>query len=500
MTLTVETLSDAGISAAVLETTGSGGDVLTISAPQAIDAAALIAPFEKVTLQSTDGTKRFVGWLDQAPRQHSGSSSLLSYTLNGPMRWLSRVTLVTAGSGGLLQLGVDVAGLAAETTALDENIRFVLDHAIAQTDGAFAYVDADLDATIFQHQIAPEFRIDSSCEALLRRLLKFAPTVSYWWDYTTTVPTIRFADTARETPDKTLSESAYKLASSGTNPRYDLLHDQVQIYWTSKGVLRDTEVTASAGDAATLGADRTLTFTFDLGDCDTPPAGLAAAFAKYYNRLHVDSDARMNSLDWSHRPGHLWSFAGLLANPYTAFCIQVSRDLFRRNQSITLGVPPALDTFGLSSGNSDRGPQKDPPTAAISRTLVDPNDEALVGDSFFVINGQAAASGSSVAVPAGSYAIQFIVPDKYVAPDPQQVVVENTSPFTAEVTTGLADNTAVAPFRSRVRLYYEGTGNLIIDINAADIPAGIEAAKFVLNERCDGKQAWILQTPWATPV
>lgn len=516
MTLEAETLGESGFSAASLEVTSEGNDTLTLTADLAIDEPPVISAFEKVIL-TAGGVRRFVGWLDQAPRRAAGSASSLSYTLAGPMRWLERVTLASEGTGGLIQLGVDVEGLGADVTALDVNLRFVLDHAIARVGAVIDYVDADLEEDIFQHPIAPEFRIDSTCDVLIRRLLKFAPTVSYWWDYTTTVPTIRFADTARASADKTLSESAYELSAAGLNPRYDLLHDQVQIYWTSRGVLINTEVTASGGDGGSLGAGRTLIRTFDLAGLNMPPEGLAAAFARYYTRLHIDAEAEMVGLDWSHRPGHLWGFAGLLANGYRAFCTGVTRDLFNLTQSIKLGVPPAFDTSSLTGGN-DSSPESDPPTVEITRTIEDPDGNPIDGDAFFVINGVAAPSGQSIELPAGSYVIIYLVPEKYIAPfqesteegDPptyEQIVIEQTSPTNAILTTGSADATVTATLRERLRLRAADNTDTEIDLRVADIPdwAGIDdpakmpQIKLREIERCDGKRAMVLMSEWYDP-
>lgn len=363
MTLDLASLSYYGIAGAQLVTTSEGADTLTLATAEDLDSVDLIDLFEQVILTAS-GATRFVGWLDQAPKSASGSSRSRSYIINGPMRWLDRTPWTNSTAGGRAELSqVDGNNILP----LDTTIRAILDFVIAAHPSTIAYVDADLDLAVLQTAIPPETRLDSNCGQLLRRALKFVPTVIFWWDYSAATPTIRFADADKATADKSLSESLYELSQATLAPRADLLYNKVKIYWSQNGSLaRTDEVTATSGDAYSIvtakpAAARTLVQTFQLGKYNIPAAGIAPAILKHCSRLHVDASATMVGLDWTHRPGLLWSFTGLLASSYKSFGYQVARDLFQLTQSLSLGVPPAFSAYSLSDGNNDNGgPPEDP--------------------------------------------------------------------------------------------------------------------------------------------
>lgn len=350
MTLDLADLGSAGITAATLTTTSQGVDTLQLTCDGPLDSTPLLAPFEQFTL-TADGGTRFTGWLDQAPRADSGSESSHTYTLTGPMRWLDRSPFVSETSGGIIVF--DDGGGAL--LPLDTMLRRILASTQSAQPGRITHLDSDLDAPILQHPVPPEIRLDSTCETCLRRALSYAPTVGYWWEYSAFTPTLRLRDCAQPIPDHTLSDSAYDLSQIQMNPRYDLLHDTLKIYWLSGRSLARLDTVSPAGDAAALGANRTLIQTFELGSYNLPVEGIGNALAKYYQRLHIECTATMESLDWSHHPAELWSYAGLLANEHTSFAYTITRDLFALTQTLTLGVPPALGIYQLSEGTSSGG-------------------------------------------------------------------------------------------------------------------------------------------------
>jgi hypothetical protein len=371
MTLDISALGDNGISAATLTLTAQGADTLQFVAATDIDSADLLAPFSKLILM--DGAAcRFVGWLDRAPRSASGTAQSRAYSLTGPMRWFDRTPWTNEMHGGRAELS-QVDG--SNVLPLDTTIRAILDFVRTKTSNAISYVDADLDDDVFQFVIPPETRIDSKCGDLLRRALKFVPTVVFWWDYTTTqtiaghpvlIPTIRFADADKVYPDKTLSETAYDITQAAPDPQYDLLYNKVRIYWLGDGtVARTDELTATSGDAfdivaATPAAARTLVQSFETGMYNVPAEGIAARLLKHASRLHVNCSPTMLGLDWTHKPGQLWSYDGILASAYQSFCYQVTRDLFQLTQTLSLGVPPEFSAYKLSDGNNSNPPPKNP--------------------------------------------------------------------------------------------------------------------------------------------
>ena len=380
MNLQLSQLGASGITAAQLTTTQEGTDTLALTAAADIASAPLIAPFEQVLLLD-GGTIRFRGWLDQAPRAATGSQHTLAYTITGPMRWLERTIYGTAETGGKDVLGLPTEEAPTSATPLDTVIRRILARVDEDTDGAITWTDADLDAAIFQHQIPAEVRRDNNCADLLRRALKFAPTVAYYWDYSGAYPRIRFADTARTTADKTLTTSGYAISQASINPRFDLLHDRVRISWQKQNDIVRTDTTASTGDAATLGANRIYSQTFEVGRYNIPNEGLAAVLLKHVSRLHIDATATLEALDWTHRPGLLWAFSTPFPTPITgakSFGYEITRDLFAQRQTLRLGVPPAHAIYKLSDGNNDNPPP--------------PEDPAVTGDPFHGIDVSAGGS------------------------------------------------------------------------------------------------------------
>ncbi len=308
----------------------------------------------------------------------------------------------------------------------------------------FSYVDSDLDIPALQHQIPPETRLDSKCGDLLRRALKYAPTVVYWWEGTQ----IRFADADKTTADKTLSDTLYSLSQASLNARYDLLHDKVKVYWLKDKTLVRTDETASTGDAAVLGANRTFVQTFEVGAYNIPASGIAAALLKHVSRLHIDASAEQLALDWTLRPGQLWAYSGLLASTYKSFCWQISRDLFRGAQTLSLGVPPSLGIYSLSAGNNDTPPDPDPSAGGHPFQGVDVSigGSKIIRVIYGTISGEAPDGMSLGDVPA--YTLS--------ASGSQSVFVGvSISTSTGEITSRWIDQAASLPADTDSNFYLE---------------------------------------------
>ncbi len=399
MTLDTSTFAARNISAAQLITTSDGTDALTITVPGPVDSAPLFAPFQEVSLVE-DGEVRFIGWADKAPRNASGSSQSRTYELSGPMRWLDLVFFTQPGRGGRVQVAYTEDASVA-LGSLGKTLKRILD-AVPQIE----YNQSDLDIPALAHPTPPEYRLDSKCGELVRRVLKYAPTVIFWWEGRK----IRFADAATTGVSRTLSESddsgedgpVYNLVSASLNPRFDLLYNKVEVHWLQDNLLaRKDTATATAGDAVTLGAARTLVCTFEVGLYNVPAAGIAAALLKFHSRLHVESEAVLMDINWNHRVGEVWSYSGLFASTYKSTCWRVTRDLFRRTQSVSLGVPPSFGVYRLSEGNSGasgNNPRVEEQNGHAFQGI-DVSDPAATGHKVRVVRGMingVAPSGFSV--------------------------------------------------------------------------------------------------------
>lgn len=393
MILDIADLQAAGISSAKLAVTSQGTDELSLELVQPVNSPDLLPPFGRLVL-ADGGVTRFVGWLDRAPRAASTNSQGRAYRITGPMRWLDRTPWFDNNLLGGIRMVSRSEG--AYIYPIGASIAAILDAARALTSNAFAYVGDDLGIDLLQTVIPPETRVDSRCGDLLRRALKYVPTVIYWWEYPTVVvegvsqiiPTIRFADADKLVPDHTLSESLYALENASPDPRFDLLFNAVTVYMLVDGLIAQTDgVTDTTGDASrivdiTPAAARTFVQTFEYGLFNIPGDGLAAALLKFYSRMHVDCSATMNGIDWSHRPGQLWSYAGILASPYQSFCHQVSRDFFKQTQTIGLGVPPAFAAYQLSTGAGSKSAPPQISTGGGGGSPTPPHPDTVTGPPF----------------------------------------------------------------------------------------------------------------------
>lgn len=498
------TFSELGISAARLADDAGGQSFLELETAQPITASAIIAPFQKVVLRA-DGVVRFVGWLDAAPRYAVGNAQRVLYRLTGPHRWLEAATFTQARAGLTLLGGSAGDGLNQDPALLSDAISEIITAALAVYPDTFSSTGG----SEFDYQIPIERRVDISCWQALRSVLGYAPTAVLWWSYgdvgDSTNPVLHIAD-GDHAADRTLSTDTYNISAATLNPRYDLLADTVHVYYTKDGSLSSPQSSGPSGDAATLGANRARVFTFDAGSLyNVPTSGLATALAAWSNKLHIDGSATKLSVDWEDHAGDVVGFGGELfrLSGYTTQVYSVTRDLFSEETTLALGVMPGKGIVPLSGraeevnsaekstdsgGGGGGSPEPDP--ATITRSIKDPNGDA-VPDSYFFVGSQTAASGASISIPPGDYTIGFIVPPDYITPTPEAVTVAEGESSTDDAT---------APFRYRMRLRYADDGTVVIDLNTDDIPDGKGPAMFREIERCDGKRAMVLMTDWYDPA
>lgn len=342
---TAATFEALGISEAVLEADYQGRSSLELTTADELNASAMIAPFQRCELQTDDGTIRWVGWLDSAPRK--GSSGRVSYVLQGPHRWLERANFAQSRAGLVILAGA--AGASATTTpqAWNTSAAEILDQALSIYASAFAYTGTGT----FTHQTPPRFRADVDCLTALASLLSFAPEAVLWWTFPSGTPTLNIG-TCAGSATKTLNAATMELAETDVNPRYDLLFDTVAVYYVRSGTVSGAEVAGPGGEAQALGAARTKLYTYDASVLNNyPSSGLAAVMASYHQRLWIDASAKKMALDWTDRPGEIYGFGGTLLSAYstrTTVLHTVTRDLMAETTELELGVMPGKMLYKVS--------------------------------------------------------------------------------------------------------------------------------------------------------
>jgi hypothetical protein len=351
------TLDEFGIVAATLTQTHQAVDTLQINARQRFTDSPLVVPFARAILR-VDGTVRFIGWLDAEPCSVTGSAEWMGYTFAGPWRWLLQATYlgdnkiggsISAASSGRYTLGQEFteseSGISASRLTVRAQLIRLLDAAVTASGNAFTYAALPSDFLNFQ---APTLeRVDDLHGNAIRALLGYAPGTVMWWEYNGTTPRLHFGDFAALSAAHTLT--ATQLLQASPRRLIEQLVGKVRIVHlrtTDAGTTRSERVINSAGDALSLGATREITYTFS--DDEAPAEAFAQAFATWHQTLHVAASAQFNELAWTRRPGDQWTFGGKFARlaGKRATCQQITRDLFRRTETITLGAPPAPVSIG----------------------------------------------------------------------------------------------------------------------------------------------------------
>lgn len=348
------TFAALGITAAQLECDAEARSSLTLETAAALGSAPIIAPFQRVLLYDSADTVRFAGWLDEAPRSARGESHRVTYRLSGPHRWIARANFVQS-RGGLVILGGTAGSESTAPVAFNAAVTSVLDTALASYSGAFAYAGQNT----FTHQIPARLRADVDCLTALLSLVAFAPSAVFWWTYDSSGnPTLNLGN-GIGSADKTLSTATHAISAAEVNPRYDLLADVVKVYFVSGNVVSSEQTATSAGDAAALGANRTVLFSYDTTVLNNiPSAGIAAALADWHQTLHIDASATRHDVDWTDRPGHIYAFSGTDLAQFTGYksiLHTISRDLFSETTSLELGVIPGKTLFKVNDLDQSGG-------------------------------------------------------------------------------------------------------------------------------------------------
>lgn len=345
-------LATLNITSAVHTENCEGETFLEITIPLALNSASPIAPFEKCILWDTSVTpnqRRFIGWLDSSPRKATASSEEMVFQLTGGQRWLQR-QYASQNFAGFVVIG----GTARANTNDVPALAFgnVVEGLVTQVSQVLGPSAASVNAA-FGHTVPIRYRSDVSVWDALNTVMTLTPDAVLRWTYpSSTQPLLNiYRKDSTTAVDVTLNASVYQLTSATLNPRYDLLADSVNVYYMDGDSIRALVISGPAGDAATLGANRTLVFTQDVTAINNVPNNLAAEYlASWYQRLHIDGSVSKQSIDWSDYAGMLCGFSGTLFSQFTSYktlATTLKRDLFHNTTDIDLGVLPQKVIYKL---------------------------------------------------------------------------------------------------------------------------------------------------------
>lgn len=444
-------LASLGIRSALLTSNHQGDDTLTITLPRRIIAAGLIPAFTKIILRENT-TIRFIGWRDREPRAAAGASQNLTCVINGPWRWMNR-KYFTPNETGAYILGRPASGDETHQPVW-EIINFVLAHAKTASGNAFTYTA--LTEAIFNVEIPWRRRHDDLCGTILRSLFAYLPTAALRWSYATETPNLEIYDTAGASAVHTLNDTVALSNLPILERRDDLLRDTVTIKYTKGSTTVGSDIAASAGDAAALGADFDQLYTFGLGENEPVPApGLAAKLAAWHQKAHVETALETRTIDWTKRAGEIWAYAAGSKfdqwSSYTSICQQITRDLFARKQTVNLGVPAAPSTYRLSKSDPNNDPEPEEPKGTLEIEIAG-LPEGLISEAKWSTGEESGAGESSVDLAPGNYNVEFLpvydfdTGTLYFAPAAEVTIVEDET-ATATGAYETVELAALRPFQ-----------------------------------------------------
>lgn len=210
----------------ILRRVNLGVDTLTFDSPrQNFDEDPLCAYGDTVEL-IRDGVRWFRGTNQTIPSGADPGSESQRYTISSPWFYLTQNIYQEGWYNGTF-----FTPHAILRSSIGEHIKRVLDYAIAN-GAALQYLPADLVALAAYPPAADV--TDKYCASLITENLSFAPDTVVWFDYTTTPPTLRFAQRA------SLAAASVRMASYNNTalpevqvvqltPRYDLQVPSVKI-------------------------------------------------------------------------------------------------------------------------------------------------------------------------------------------------------------------------------------------------------------------------------
>jgi hypothetical protein len=352
------TLESLNVSSAKVSESIDGTTFLTLEVPAQFNSAPLAPPFANVLLLENGTDLRFIGWLDEAPREVSGDSCRMRYVFSGGHRWLTR-KFMTQNRAGLVILG---GAAGAGTTEPAKEFSAVYQEIINNVGGNIDAMTESAVNALYSHTIPNRFRSDVTCFDALSNLLSFAPTASLRWSYEISIPKLNIVK-SEGAATFTFNASTQSLVSAQLTPRYDLLADSMIVYFVRDDAIVGNSTIGpaygqgSGGDAGALGANRTLLQTYDVSVINNlPSSNIAEILAAWHQKLHVDGSIEEAAINWSLPLGSVVGFGGTLFSQFasnTTTIVSIERDLFAERTVYEFGVLPQRQIYKI--GDYDTG-------------------------------------------------------------------------------------------------------------------------------------------------